>query len=207
MMGDCRGRSRWVLGMVLGALPGIVAAHSGAVVDASGLNGFAAGFSHPFSGLDHVLAMIAAGLWASQLGGRAHWWVPLVLVDTMILGGALGAVGIAVPGVEQGIVASVLMLGVLVAAAVRLPLAASSLLVGVFALCHGHAHGAEMPVLVAGVSYGVSYGVGFAVASAGLHVLGIGIGGAGRGLRGTSLVRLAGATVAAAGVVLAVSLG
>ncbi len=199
------GRLIWALGMVLGVLPGSATAHTGAAVETMGANGFIAGFGHPFNGLDHVLAMIAVGLWASQLGGRAQWWVPTVFVGAMILGGMLGTMGMAMPWVEPGIVASVLILGVLVAAALRLPLAASSLLVGVFALGHGLAHGAEMPALAAGLSYGA----GFVVATACLNLLGIGLGSAGQRLRRApvALVRLAGAAVAVTGAVLAVSPG
>lgn len=189
------GRFRWVLGMALGlaSLPGSAAAHTGMAIDALGAHGLIAGFSHPFSGLDHLLAMIAVGLWAAQLGGRARWLVPTAFVGAMILGSVLGTMGIAVPWAEPGILASVLILGLLVAAGVRLPLAASALLAGVFALCHGHAHGAEMPALVAGLGYGA----GFTVATIGLHVLGLGLGGALQRLRRTSRVYLAGAAVAA----------
>lgn len=181
---------RWVVGMVvgLGILPGSAAAHTGTAVDALGAHGLIAGFSHPFSGLDHLLAMIAVGLWAAQLGGRARWLVPTAFVGAMILGSVLGVMGVAVPWGEQGILASVLILGLLVAAAVRLPLAASALLAGALALCHGHAHGAEMPALVAGLGYGA----GFTVATAGLQVLGIGLGGALQRLRRTSRVDHAG---------------
>jgi len=135
-------------------------------------NGFAAGVSHPLHGLDHLLAMVAVGLWAAQLGGRARWVVPASFVSVMALGGALGMAGVALPFAEQGIFASVLMLGVLIAAAVRMPLAASAALVGLFALCHGHAHGLEMPA----TATGLTYGAGFVFATALLHATGIGAG-------------------------------
>lgn len=146
-----------------------VLAHAHPGHDASS---FAAGVSHPIHGLDHILAMLAVGLWAVQLGGRAKWLVPASFVSVMALGGALGMAGVAVPFAEQGILASVLILGVMIAAAVRLPLAASMAVVGLFALCHGHAHGLEMP----GTAAGLAYGSGFVLATALLHAAGIGAG-------------------------------
>ncbi|MDR3402735.1 MAG: HupE/UreJ family protein [Chthoniobacter sp.] len=143
-----------------------VLAHAHPGHDASG---FAAGVSHPIHGLDHILAMVAVGLWAVQLGGRAKWLVPASFVSVMAIGGALGMAGVSMPFAEQGILASVLILGVLIAAAVRLPLAASMSIVGLFALCHGHAHGLEMP----GTAAGLSYGAGFVIATALLHASGI----------------------------------
>jgi urease accessory protein len=131
--------------------------------------GFAAGAAHPVSGLDHILAMFAVGLWAVQLGRRALWAVPASFVAMMTVGGALGMAGISLPFVEQGILVSVLLLGLLVATATRIPVAASMLLVSVFALFHGHAHGVEMPVSAAGFSYSA----GFVVATALLHGSGI----------------------------------
>jgi len=135
-------------------------------------SGFASGLAHPLHGLDHILAMVAVGLWAVQLGGRAKWLVPASFVSVMAIGGALGMAGVAMPFAEQGIFASVLILGVLIAAAVRLPLAASMSIVGLFALCHGHAHGLEMP----GTAAGLAYGAGFVLATAILHASGIGAG-------------------------------
>jgi urease accessory protein len=134
--------------------------------------GFVAGAAHPLSGLDHLLAMIAVGLWAVQLGGRALWAVPASFVSIMVAGGALGMAGLPLPGVEQGILASVFVLGLLIATAARVPLYASMLIVGAFALFHGFAHGAEMPATAAGLGYGA----GFAVATALLHAVGIGAG-------------------------------
>lgn len=136
------------------------------------VSGFAAGVAHPLHGLDHILAMVAVGLWAAQLGGRARWLVPASFVSVMALGGALGMAGVPLPFAEQGIFASVLILGVLIAAAVRLPVPASMAVVGLFALCHGHAHGLEMP----GTAAGLAYGAGFVLATALLHTAGIGTG-------------------------------
>jgi len=132
-------------------------------------SGFLHGLQHPISGLDHILAMLAVGLWASQLGGLATWAVPLAFVGTMVLGGILGIIGVSVPFVEQGIIASDLILGGLILMVIRLPLSVSIIIVGLLAIFHGYAHGAEMPKAVSGLEYAL----GFAVATAGLHLLGM----------------------------------
>jgi urease accessory protein len=158
------------------------------------------GVAHPLTGLDHICAMVAVGLWAAQLGGRAIWVVPLSFVTVMTLGGALGMAGIAMPLVEPGIVLSVLVLGVLVAAAVRLPMWASAAIVGCFALFHGHAHGTEAPASAAGLAYAA----GFILATVGLHLSGIALGALVQRRFSTPVVRLAGAAIAACGVYLVV---
>lgn len=134
--------------------------------------GFMHGFTHPMGGLDHLTAMVAVGLWATQMNRRALWVVPLTFVAVMIVGGFMGTTGLAVPLVEQGIAYSVLMLGVLITAAIRLPLGQSAAIVALFGLLHGYAHGAEIPSSVSGLSYGL----GFVIATALLHLNGIGIG-------------------------------
>ncbi|NJM66428.1 MAG: HupE/UreJ family protein [Acaryochloris sp. RU_4_1] len=134
--------------------------------------GFMHGFTHPLGGLDHLAAMVAVGLWATQMGRRAIWAVPLTFVLVMVLGGFLGTAGLAIPFVEQGIAYSVLVLGVLIAAMIRVPIAVSASIVGLFAIFHGYAHGAEMPPTASGVAYGL----GFAVATALIHLNGIGLG-------------------------------
>ncbi len=159
------------MGGILLALPVLAQAHPGH--DGHELTwDFNGGFTHPLSGWDHLLAMIAVGLWAAQLGGRARWLVPVAFVGVMTLGAALGRTGVIFPGMEQGIAASVLVLGLLIAAAVRLPVTAGMALVGVFAIFHGFAHGAEMP----GTAGGLFYGAGFVVATALLHAIGVGSG-------------------------------
>lgn len=130
-----------------------------------------AGVSHPLSGADHVLAMVAVGLWASQIGGRALVAVPAAFVTTMAVGFLLAVSGIGLPFVEPAVLASVVGLGLLVATAVRLPAAASAAIVGIFALFHGHAHGGEL-----GAAGAVQFGLGFLVSTAILHVAGIGLG-------------------------------
>jgi urease accessory protein len=157
--------------------------------------GFAHGVSHPLRGVDHILAMVSVGLWAAQFDGRARWVIPASFVLAMALGGLVGAMGILVPFVESGIVLSVLVLGVLAAAAARLPLFVSVLIAGMFAIFHGHAHGAEMPSNASGLGYGV----GFVLATAFLHAFGIGVGLLARGLGHGNLARISGGLIAMSG--------
>jgi len=159
---------------------------------------FAAGFSHPLFGLDHILVMIAVGLWAAQIGGRALWVVPTAFVSMMAVGFALAVAGVGLPFVEPAILASVVALGLLVAMAVRLDTAASAAIVGVFALFHGHAHGAEL-----GSAGALAFSVGFILATAALHVAGIGLGIALQRLSGSGLLaRILGGVTALAGAAL-----
>ena len=132
---------------------------------------FTAGFLHPLGGLDHVSVMVAVGLWAALKGGRAIWVWPLAFVTVMLLGGALGMIGISVPLVEPGILASVVALGLLVALAVDLPLWLGAAIIGVFAVFHGHAHGAEVPETASGIEYMAGFAT--ATATALLHLVGI----------------------------------
>ena len=154
---------------------------------------FATGVAHPLSGWDHLLAMVAVGLWAAQLGGRSRWLVPAAFVSVMVLGAVLGHAGITPPGIEQGIAASIFILGLLIAAAVRLPAPASMAIVGLFALFHGVAHGTEMPATAGGLSYGA----GFIAATILLHAIGLGLGVTLRNQQ--TIARFAGGAVAIAG--------
>jgi urease accessory protein len=131
---------------------------------------FLHGFEHPFGGLDHLAAMIAVGLWGAVAGGRRVWAWPLAFVATMIVGGILGRAGVALPMVEPAIALSVVILGMLVAATVRVPVALGAAIVAVFAIFHGHAHGAEAPE-----TGWLGYAAGFVIATALLHTVGIGI--------------------------------
>lgn len=161
--------------------------------------GFAAGFGHPVGGMDHVLAMVMVGVFAFQLGGRATWALPATFVAVMAAGGALGMAGVGIPFVEAGIALSVVALGAAVALNVKAPLAAAVAAVGLFAVFHGHAHGAEMPES-AGV---VAYAAGFVLATVLLHAAGVGFGALiGRLARngGVVALRVAGAAAAIAGV-------
>ena len=159
--------------------------------------GFLTGFLHPLSGLDHVVAMIAVGLWGAQLGPPALWLLPITFPMVMAVGGFLGLIGVALPGVEIGIALSALLLGAVVASEARPSLAIAASLVGVFAIFHGHAHGTELP---AGQS-GLAYSMGFVVATGLLHAVGIVIGVIHRWQAGRVALRVAGTAVALAGIV------
>jgi urease accessory protein len=185
----------WMLATLM--LPSLAYAH----IVAGRTSGFAHGFVHPLTGLDHIAAMVAVGLWAAQRGGRAVWVVPLTFVSVMSVSGLLGMTGVSIPFVEPGIAASVFVLGLLIAAAVRLPLVASSLIVGLFAVFHGHAHGAEMPETVSGLTYGI----GFVLATGLLHCCGIGLGLLAGQLESPRFVRYTGGATAALGVYLFVT--
>jgi len=178
----------------LSLVPTAALAHTG-IGDA---HGFVHGLAHPLGGLDHVLAMVTVGIFAWQLGGRALWLVPATFVLVMAAAGALGLYGIAVPFVEFGIAASVIVLGAVVALGVKAPLAAAMGVVGLFAVFHGHAHGTEMPVDAAGASYAA----GFMLATALLHLGGIALGvviGRVGDIRGRLVYRVAGVLVTLAG--------
>ena len=157
--------------------------------------GFLTGFLHPLSGLDHVLAMVAVGLWGAQLGAPAIWLLPVTFPLVMAMGGLLGLMGVPLPGIEYGIAASAILLGAAVMFELRPPLAAALSLVAVFAIFHGYAHGTELPP---GQS-ALLYSMGFVIATGCLHACGIGIGTVHKWGWGQKLVRAAGAVVAAGG--------
>jgi len=187
------------------ALPAVIAAggiapalaHTGA----GSAHDLAHGFLHPFGGLDHVLAMVAVGLYAAQLGGRSLWLLPAAFVGTMIVGGLLGWAGVPLPMVERGIGISVVAMGVAIALGLRLPVAAATALAALFALLHGHAHGGEGTQLASFASYAA----GFVAATVILHAAGI-VAGLGLdrlgALPATIVKRTAGATGALAGIVI-----
>ena len=189
--------SMWLpVAAALALLPSLAYAHAGiGEADIAGYGGFMHGLTHPASGLDHLCAMLAVGLWAAQMGGRSIWAMPLIFVFVMALGGALPLLGIGLPFVEQGILLSVLLLGVLIAAPVRLPLWLSGGMVGLFALWHGYAHGTEMPA----ASSGIGYALGFLLATASLHVIGIASGLGMQRLARERIIRAAGAGIALCG--------
>jgi len=150
---------------------------------------FTAGLAHPFGGLDHVAVMIAVGLWAALKGGRALWIWLAAFVGVMLVGGALGTAHVPMPMVEPGILASVVALGLLVALAVDLPVWLGAVIIGAFAVFHGHAHGSEVVENVGGIEYMA----GFALATATLHLTGIGIAIALAGAGWRPAIRVAGA--------------
>jgi urease accessory protein len=165
-------------------------AHSG-----SPAGGFLGGFAHPLFGPDHVVAMVAVGLWGAFLGVPAIWLLPIVFPLVMAAGGALGMLGVALPAVETGIAASAVVLGMMVALAAKPPLWVAAVLVGIFAIFHGHAHGTELP---AGAD-AVAYSLGFVIATGLLHLAGIAFGTLAHWPSGRFAVRAAGGAIALAG--------
>jgi urease accessory protein len=183
---------RALVAMSLAALASPAFAH----VQTEQATGFLSGLLHPVSGLDHVLAMVAVGLWGAQLGVPAIWLLPVTFPIVMALGGFLGLLGVPLPGVEVGIAASAILLGAAVMTERRLPLFAAAALVGFFAVFHGHAHGTELPP---GQS-GLLYSLGFVVATGCLHAVGIAIGAMHRWPAGRIALRITGGGVGLAGV-------
>jgi len=179
-------------GLVL--MPGVAFAHPGH----GSFTGFTQGFMHPLTGLDHILAMVMVGMLAGRIGGRALWLVPASFVSIMALGGLVGATGIGLPMIELGIGLSVVVLGGAVALGFGLAVPAAMALVGLFAVFHGYAHGAEIPETVAGLDYGA----GFVAATALLHATGLGLAAAidrNAGKRANLVFRIVGSLTAAAG--------
>lgn len=174
------------------AAPTLTFAHA----EAGAAAGLLAGLHHPVSGWDHVLAMVAVGLWGAQLGAPAVWVLPVAFPMVMAFGGMLGLLGIPLPGIEIGIAASALILGGMVLTESKPPLAVAAVIVGFFAIFHGHAHGTELP---AGTS-GLLYSVGFVTATGLLHAVGITIGLGHRWEGGRRAIQAAGAFVAAGGI-------
>jgi urease accessory protein len=158
--------------------------------------GFISGFLHPIAGWDHVVAMVAVGLWGAFLGRPAVWLLPVVFPMVMAFGGALGVVGVPLPGVEIGIAMSAIVLGAMVASAARPPLWVAALIVAVFAIFHGHAHGTELPQSASPIAYSL----GFVMATGCLHAAGIGLSLLTRWRQGQALVRAGGGAIAALGV-------
>jgi len=182
--------------LALGLLWTLAAAPAWAHVERGAASGLLAGLRHPVSGWDHILAMVAVGLWGAQLGPPAIWLLPVTFPMVMAFGGFLGLIGVPIPGVEIGIALSAIALGLMVAAEGRPPLAAAAVLVAVFAVFHGHAHGTELPESQSGMLYSI----GFVVATGCLHAVGIAIGLIHRWRAGRSAIRLFGAGIAGAGV-------
>lgn len=188
---DCR--LPWLaLTLVTLLSPAAASAH----VEGSPAGGFLSGIWHPVSGLDHVLAMVAVGLWGAQLGAPAVWVLPVAFPMVMAFGGTLGLMGLGLPGVELGIAASAIALGAVVLTETRPRLWLAVLLVGFFAIFHGHAHGTELPE---GTS-GLYYSIGFVIATGCLHGTGIAIGLIHRWSAGRVALRCGGALVAIGGV-------
>ncbi len=179
-------------GLLLLVLAGSAQAHAGADTLAGG---FASGFLHPVLGWDHVIAMVAVGLWGAFLGAPAIWLLPVVFPTVMALGGALGVAGIPVPGVEIGIAVSAVVLGGMIALAARPPLWVAAVIVAAFAIFHGHAHGTELP----NAANALAFSAGFVVATGLLHLSGITFGLLVRWSSGRAAVRACGAAIALGG--------
>ncbi len=170
---------------------GSVSAHEGAGIS----GGFFSGFMHPILGWDHVVAMVAVGLWGAFLGNPAIWILPVVFPLVMAFGGALGVMGVPIPAVETGIAASAVVLGAMVAFAVRPPIWIAAVIVGAFAIFHGHAHGTELP----DAANPLAYSLGFVIATGLLHLSGIAFGLLVRWPAGKFAVQAGGGMIALAG--------
>jgi len=177
--------------LALAATPAL--AHTGEGM----VGGFLGGVSHPLFGPDHLVAMVAVGMWGAFLGAPAIWLLPVVFPLVMAFGGVLGILGLPMPGVEIGIAISAIVLGAMVALAARPPLAFAAIIVGAFAIFHGHAHGAELPENASAIAYSL----GFVLATGALHLTGIAIGLLVAWPSGRVVVRLAGAAIALSGLV------
>lgn len=182
------------LATILAALSAPAFAHS----TPGQAQGFATGFLHPLSGLDHILAMVAVGIWGAQLKRPAIWMLPIAFPLVMSFGGLLGIRGVPLPGVEIGVAASAVVLGIVIALELRPPLWVAAAIVSAFAIFHGHAHGTELPKAVAPLTYAM----GFVLATGLLHLCGILIGLVDLLPIGTKLLRTAGGLIAATGLLL-----
>ena len=181
----------WLIAAAAALLPGMAMAHTGVGV----IGGFQSGFTHPIFGFDHVVAMVAVGLWGAFLGQSAIWLLPVVFPVVMAFGGLAGVLGVPLPGVEMGIALSAVALGAMVALALRPPLWVAAVLVGAFAIFHGHAHGTELPE----AANPLAYGVGFVIATGLLHLSGIALGLLSRWPAGLQAVRIGGGAIACVG--------
>ncbi|BFM50973.1 HupE/UreJ family protein [Marinomonas sp. THO17] len=185
---------KFVLAM-MATLPALAFAHP----EHEHTNSFLSGFSHPLGGLDHLLAMVAVGIWAVSLGGRAVWTVPTAFVATMLIGGGLAVAGVQLPFIEQGILLSVVFMGIMLLASVRMSISSCAAIVAAFALFHGAAHGLEMPLN----ANGIQYAAGFAIATALLHATGVAFGAVVASIQAPIINRIAGSLIALAGAFLA----
>ncbi|WP_035601560.1 HupE/UreJ family protein [Haloferula sp. BvORR071] len=185
-----RATRAWVgIGLLLSC--SIASAHT----ESGGAGGFSSGFLHPLTGLDHVAAMVAVGLWGAFLGSRATWLLPVIFPMVMAVGGALGVAGVHIPGVETGIALSAIALGLMVAFSVRPPLWVAGVLVGIFAIFHGHAHGTELPES----ANALAFAIGFVISTGLLHLCGIAFGLLVKYPWGKTAVRAAGGVIAIMG--------
>lgn len=176
---------------VLVAMPGLAEAH----ILTGEAGGFLHGFEHPLSGLDHLLAMFCVGLWGAQMGGRSVWSLPIAFPLIMVVGGIMGIAGLPLPGVESGIALSIVVLGAAIALVWRPPEILALLVIGVFAVFHGYAHGAELP----NATDPADYAIGFVVATGLIHLAGIAVGLGFQRLREGNLSRALGGLIGIGG--------
>jgi urease accessory protein len=172
--------------------PGVASAHTGTGMS----GGFISGFAHPILGWDHVVAMVAVGLWGAFLGAPAIWLLPVIFPLVMAFGTVLGIVGVPISGIETGIASSAIVLGLLILLAIRLPLWLACIIVGVFAIFHGYAHGTELPQ----AANPLAFIIGFVLATGMLHLIGIGFGLLLRWPAGKVAVRTLGGIISMAGI-------
>lgn len=178
----------YFIAVAMAALATPAFAHTGSGVE----GGFMSGLGHPIGGLDHLVAMVAVGLWGAVLGRPAIWILPIVFPLVMAVGAAMGIAGIDVPFIELGIALSGVVLGLFIVFFVKTPMAVAAVLVGLFAIFHGHAHGTEM-----GSDYnGIAYAVGFVISTGLLHLAGIALGTLTSNDIGKWVVRASGAIIA-----------
>ncbi len=193
-------RARAVAWRALGVLTavGITAAPALAHPNTGLGVGFVSGFTHPLTGLDHIMAMVAVGIWGTQLRKPAIWLLPVTFPLVMSVGGALGVRGVPLPGVEIGVAASAAVLGLMILLAARPPIWVAAVLVGAFAIFHGYAHGVELPK----AAYPLAYGVGFVLSTGLLHLTGIALGLMERWPLGIKALRGVGAGISLGGALL-----
>ena len=174
------------------AFNSVAMAHTGTGV----AGGFSSGFMHPILGWDHVVAMVAVGLWGAFLGGNAIWILPITFPMVMAFGGALGVIGVPIPFIETGIALSAIVLGAMVAFAARPPIWVAAVIVGLFAIFHGHAHGTELP----NSANPLAYSLGFVLSTGVLHLCGIAFGFIVKWPAGKIVVRAVGGAIGLVGV-------
>ncbi|MBB4953881.1 urease accessory protein [Agrobacterium vitis] len=172
-------------------MPGMAEAH----VIQGGSDGFLQGFEHPLSGADHLLAMFSVGLWGAQMGGRNVWTLPITFPLVMVLGGILGITGVPLPAIETGIALSIVVLGTAIAFVWRPPEWLALSIIGVFAICHGYAHGAELPQ----AADPADFAIGFVLATGLIHLAGIAVGVGIQRALGNRMIRIPGGLIAMGG--------
>ncbi|WP_416798064.1 HupE/UreJ family protein [Ciceribacter azotifigens] len=155
-------------GLALATVPAVAQAH----ILQGQAGGFLHGFEHPLSGVDHMLAMFCVGLWGAQMGGRAVWSLPIAFPLIMVAGGMMGIAGVPLPAVESGIALSIIVLGASIALLWRPPEWLALAVIGIFAIFHGYAHGAELP----NATDPADYAIGFVVATGLIHIAGVAVG-------------------------------